>query len=553
MGQLVNRINKYFLDRAELWILGLGILLRLKHYLENRSLWLDEACAAVSVASRSYNEILSHYEVMPEFAHPPMVFMLIERSLVDLFGNNEMSLRLFPLLCGIAALLLFFLLTRSILPRGAFLLALALFAVIDPLVYYSAELKQYSTDLAVMIALLFYSEEFIKEKCCWIKAGVLALLGAAVLWLSNAMVFMLASMAAVFLWRAVRRRDWAELLRLGSAFFVWAASFAAVYHLSLGHMVGNDKLKATWEGALFKGSLFSGDALAWLWQVVSESFRNPLGLAWPLAGAVLFVVGVLSLVRNNSARAALLALPIFFALVAGWLGKYPFRGRVLLFLVPCYLVPIAAGVEAIAAKIGNKRSHRAVWAILAIALLAYPLQVAARNFIQGREWVENRPAMEFFRDHYEPGDFVVMNTSAQPPFWYYVGSLGIGVELRREPIGRLDGKTVEGMRVAKFARDMVATKDGHRLVAFRYEYHIFNEKGLFRQMVLRNAREAYFVRDDRAVEGLPAGRVWLVLSQAPEDDDREINGIIRDAFDRRAKRLLSCERMNAAVYLYDMQ
>ncbi|NTV28820.1 MAG: hypothetical protein HGA80_01940 [Candidatus Omnitrophica bacterium] len=549
MKDLFVSVGKYFSRSAEWWLLGLGVFLRLWHYLGNRSLWLDEACAAVSVASRSYGEILRHFEVMPEFAHPPMLFMLLERWLIGLFGNNEMALRVFPLFCGVGALVAFFLVTRAFLSRRTLLLAMALFAINDPLVYYSAEIKQYSTDLLVMLGLLWYGEKLAKEGIGWGKAAILALAGAVVLWLSNAMVFMLAAMAAVLVVRAWQRRSAAELLRLATACFVWAVSFAALYFLSLGQMVGNDKLKATWEGALFTGSLFSGQALTWLGQVVVDSFRNPLGLAWPILCVGLFLIGACQLVRSNATRAALYLLPVLLALVAGWLGKYPFRGRVLLFLVPCYLVALSTGVEALAQWF--RRFDKWVLALLALLLLAYPVQVAAANLVQGRDWVENRPVMEFFRDHYEPGDFVVMNTSEQPPFWYYINSLGIGAELRLEQLGVLEGEKLQGLRVAKFARDLVE-KDNRRLVAYRYEYHVCDAKGRFRRLLVPNLREAHFVHDDEAISGLPAGRTWLILSKAPEDDDRVINGIIRDAFDRRAGRLLAYERRNAAAYLYEM-
>ena len=45
------RIKDHLSRHAEWWLLALGVLLRLKHFLENRSLWLDESWVAVSAVS----------------------------------------------------------------------------------------------------------------------------------------------------------------------------------------------------------------------------------------------------------------------------------------------------------------------------------------------------------------------------------------------------------------------------------------------------------------------------------------------------------------------
>src|SRR5205085_11406960 len=82
-------------------------------------------------------------------------FLWVERAMVDVFGNNEYGLRLFPLLAGMAAVVLFALVARRLLSGWVVPLATLLFAVLQPLVYYSSEVKQYGVDVTVGLFVVY--------------------------------------------------------------------------------------------------------------------------------------------------------------------------------------------------------------------------------------------------------------------------------------------------------------------------------------------------------------------------------------------------------------
>lgn len=92
-------INYFFYPQRLPWtIIGFGILVRLAQYLYNRSLWNDEAALALNIVNRSYFELLQplNYD-----QGAPIGFLLVEKLAVQLFGDNEYALRLFPLLSAI--------------------------------------------------------------------------------------------------------------------------------------------------------------------------------------------------------------------------------------------------------------------------------------------------------------------------------------------------------------------------------------------------------------------------------------------------------------------
>ena len=68
----------------------------------------------------------------------PPAFLLSEKVAVVTLGSSEYALRFVPLLSGLAALILFRSVAQRFLQPFPALVALTLFAVAEPLVYYTA-------------------------------------------------------------------------------------------------------------------------------------------------------------------------------------------------------------------------------------------------------------------------------------------------------------------------------------------------------------------------------------------------------------------------------
>ena len=533
-----------------LFILILGVALRLKHYFENRSLWLDEAWLGTSINSRDYSEILKRVEIFPGFPEPPIIFNLIEKFFVNTLGNNEMVLRLFPLICGILALGGFYLLAKRFLEGRLLLLALALFAVGEPLVYYAAELKQYSTDLLVTIALLLLADRYLDKVMGWLDCLLWGVLGALLLWVSNASIFILPAIACAFSWNAyLNRRLFKNYFPTTLMYALWMASFIALYCLSLSQMVGNHELMKNWRGSLLGGDASFLQALQFLGNIVTESFKNPGALGWPVLGVFLFGLGAWRLIKTNAARALLLLLPVFLVFLAAVLGKYPSRGRLILFLVPIYYIVIILGLDA-SKEFIKSQYEKVVLIALSVVLLAFPLKEMAYYLIHSRTQVENRDVLEVFNRLYKPGDFIYLNTSGQFAFLYYASSLGYGKLFPQYLIGQVNGELQYGMTIGKFAR-FVGEQDGASYIYYQKEYDSFKD-GVFKVYYTSDKDEPNMVFKDKFYDYPETHRTWVFLSRAPEEDDVQINKWIVDSFEKRGKRIMGYERKGAAIYLYEM-
>ncbi|MBC7374771.1 MAG: glycosyltransferase family 39 protein, partial [Frankiales bacterium] len=137
---------------APVLLLVLGAEMRLRQWFGGRSLWLDEALIARSLVSRDYVGLVS--SPLQGDQAGPVLWLWSTRLSLDLFGDGERALRLVPLLGGLAALVLTWRMAKRLLPDVLVPVALLVTVLSPSLLYFSNEVKPYSVDVAVCLALI---------------------------------------------------------------------------------------------------------------------------------------------------------------------------------------------------------------------------------------------------------------------------------------------------------------------------------------------------------------------------------------------------------------
>ncbi|MGA2259218.1 MAG: hypothetical protein ABSG53_31480, partial [Thermoguttaceae bacterium] len=125
-------------DRYTRWImvfLAVGVAVRLIRYLLRFPLWGDEAMLAMNFVERDCAGLMQPLDFHQV---APLLFLWTELTAVKVFGFHEWSLRLFPLLSGIASLFLFHRLARLLLRGPALVLSVGIFAVTYSGIRYAA-------------------------------------------------------------------------------------------------------------------------------------------------------------------------------------------------------------------------------------------------------------------------------------------------------------------------------------------------------------------------------------------------------------------------------
>ena len=432
--------------------IAVAIALRLAQYLSNRSVWLDEANLALNIIHRSFSGLL---QPLDYHQGAPVGFLLAEKLLTRIFGVGEYGLRLLPLLAGFASVFLFYAVARRILRPGAMAIATTLFAVSAPLIYYSSEIKQYSSDVA--FALLIYALILGDAMENW-SAGrliVLSLAGAAVIWFSHASVFVLAGIGGSALLLLAFRKQWRPLLRLSLPCLVWAVSLTVFYFVSLRHLTHDSALLDYWQGNFMPLPPRSISDLKWFVDSFFNLFSQAAGFELAGVAALAFLVGTVHMYARDREKVLFLLSPLLLTLIVSGLGKYPFGGRLALFLVPGLLILIAEGAE----QIRTLPSRYAAGAgyILLFLLFLYPMANAAHHLLKPHSPVatpgtpspeEIKPVMRYVWVHELAGDAIYVVTGAQPAYRYY-----------DEIYGRREANLVPGIAMDDNSLDYVKDLD----------------------------------------------------------------------------------------------
>ncbi|CAN5886813.1 hypothetical protein BH18ACI5_BH18ACI5_28360 [soil metagenome] len=413
-------------------LLCAGAVLRVWQYLSNNSLWLDEAALARNIVERSPRELL---QPLAYAQVAPAGFLLIEKGAVWTLGNTEWALRLFPLLCGLGALWIFWRVAVRILSGWTAVYATGLFALATPLVYFSSQVKQYSSDAAattvLLAAAMWLRSASMGQR--WHRAACVAALGAIVAWISQPALFVLTGIGAALLWshwRAPQPRG------LKSAIFVcgaWAvsASLSAALAVRNVSLADRDYLDWYWSNGLMPWPPTSLADVLWIWNRLTWLFgafvtglrrtNGGLGYPWSQVFVVLTVVGFVALWRQKRDAALMLLLPAVLTILAAALQLYPFSGRVVTFLVPALLIATAAGV----AYVIDHMPARLQFSVPVLLAVAIGSPVYATIVALPPERTEHlRPVIAAIAQQRRADDGIYVYYGAGQSFLYYAPHFG---------------------------------------------------------------------------------------------------------------------------------
>jgi len=412
-----------------LWWMPLvvGVCLRLYQYFLNRSFWADEASLALNLVERDFAHLIRPLDYQQG---APIGFLFIEKTALVLFGNNEFALRLFPLVCGVLAIYLLLRIAREYFGMSG-LFAVTVFSVGLNAVYYSSELKQYSSDAAILLLLVALALRLLKAETASARDFVLlGGVGAVVIWISHPSFFVLAAVGITLLVEKSFRKNYAPLSWLFALGVVWLASFGLQYYVSLRHLAADEFLQFYWSKAFMP--LPPWNNKTWFF----NTYVSMMDLSISTEQAAIYLVPVLLLIggvslffRKRSVALILFLIP-FMALAASALQKYPLKGRFMLFLIPPFLLILSAGLGRIYDFFAKK--NRVLALILSVLpalwLVFFPALVTVNETRILQRNAGLRPMVAYVAKNRMPGDIIYSYQSAEPAFLYYAPLFGIDAQ-----------------------------------------------------------------------------------------------------------------------------
>jgi len=408
--------------RIMFFLVLLGIALRAWAYFRDTSLYLDEILLSRNILQLPLGHLLTKPLALDQVA--PCGFLLFERLSVNVFGPNEMALRLVPFVCGLASLFLFRRLAEKILPPIGSAIALFLFAIGVPFIRFGAEVKQYECDLLCAIVLPLLALRLLEREGSTQRPVFTGLAGFLIIWFSQASVLVMAGigLGLALEWLFSRKTGRALLFTIP----LWAVASLVAIVAGMHSMTPSTKqfMNNFWAGAFFPFPFHWSTGAIWIGQRFLELFSDAtlLRYQWPLVFALLATAGIVALWMRNRVSALFLIGPPLVALAAAIAHQYPFRGRLAFWLLPAALLTMAAAADWIRSK--ASALHPAVGALVVLAFLIVPVMALAEApppYETEHTW----EILSYLQQHRQPGDVIYVLQLSEVGIRFYGPRYGL--------------------------------------------------------------------------------------------------------------------------------
>ena len=328
-------------------IIAIGVIVRTAVFLQNRNLFIDEANLARNIYERNIPGLALPL-IYEQYAPP--VFLWIVKLCTGIFGYGEQAFRLYPFISGIASLVMLMLLLKELTSLKSLWYPLMLMTSAVILVRYSTELKQYSTDILIVLSLLLLAIKTDIQKVSVIRfAGIWSLAGTIAIWGAMPAVFVLSGVGMYYITICFQQKEYKKLGIVVLVGMFWIVQFVFYYLKILAPQANSDYLQNFHRGYFLFGLPNSKDQLMHNWYVCKGILEEAGGYAflnWAF-NSIMFVLGVVVCFYKAPAKGWLLVLPLVATIVAACLNQFSLIPRVAMFMIPLLLLLIGIGYDSL--------------------------------------------------------------------------------------------------------------------------------------------------------------------------------------------------------------
>jgi Dolichyl-phosphate-mannose-protein mannosyltransferase len=414
LAEWVGSRRRFFEPRRIAYaLIAIGMLLQAVRWSSNRSFWEDEAALALNIRGRSFAELA---RPLGENQAAPIGFLCIEKLALNILGDDERGLRLFPCLSAVAALWLAHSWFRSVLGPRDTALAMGLFALQPRLIEYAAELKPYSFDVAAALLVLLIDLRMRQNRFGgpWLIAWVVS--GLLLPWLSFPVVFVLAASAFSTGWTLMKSGRWRLFITMICAWAFWATSWGWQVSL-LREAAANEANNHWWAAQFVPCDRGVSGALCWVATSWIELFRTTMKTMPAWLAAVVAGIGLFLFVRRRTRASGMIIGVLVAALIAAACHRYPLGDRLALYLLPLLSVSLAAALGAMEQT--QSRFLQLSARILAMIFLGGAFGRSCIEFVNQGHREESRPVLQQLAANGSTNDPVYVYRMSRHAFDYY--------------------------------------------------------------------------------------------------------------------------------------
>ena len=308
-------------------VIAFGFLIRLKGFLMNPSFWHDECALGWNIKFKS---CLGYFGLLRFAQMASPFFMILTKLTVKIFGFSDLTLRIVPFLAGVFSIIAFYFLSKNVFKNKlTILVALFLFAINKALINYSFEFKPYSLDVLFTIICILSFLKLDLEKLTLKKTFLYGVLLSFVPWFSFVSVFAIAGGWLSIAFKNIKS-NWNKKTILIIPIMISGLLYLKIYLLRNYTDTG---LVNYWSSA------FVTSDIRFFFYLLIENIKYLFyPIKYNLFALILLVWGVVLFYMKKNRFTNICIISFLLLVFASYLKLYPFFNRLILFLIPIFLI-----------------------------------------------------------------------------------------------------------------------------------------------------------------------------------------------------------------------
>lgn len=204
---------------------------------------------------------------------------------------------------------------------------------------------------------------------------------------------------------------------------VWAVTFLSVYFMLLRFQTTSTYLITFWGDLNSYMPLRFWRNPRWFLDSLGHLFTNIGGLSNGITILLiaLYLYGIWHFWRQGKWQWMIVtALPIGINMVVSGFEKFPFHGRLIMYLLPLVFIVFAKAIDGLVSLMPNKLTANLLFVAL-VAFLLRPAVPTADSFLFSKSYIldDLKPVLEFMNEHAQGDDTIYLYHNTIPQYGYY--------------------------------------------------------------------------------------------------------------------------------------
>lgn len=306
-------------------VIVIGVQYRTDVWLKEAGFFGDEGALIYNIQNKSFLQLFTTLE---QAQCCPVLFLIFNKLIYNIFGLNETALRFFSYFTGVLTVIFSPFLCSKIFKSKVLAVLFTSIIIYNPqALYYSQEFKQYSSDILftmIYIYLFLILKDKVKDTKTVICAGIIS--GISI-FLSYSVQFIVFPVLLFFGFKLFKEKNYKHILYLFSGYLIML-SICFIYTIwgTFSNGILDSWIKESFPIKNWYDFSYLTNYL------VSDVFGNNIV-------SVLFIMGSIVLLLKNRLLFYILIAPILFNIVSGLFHLYPFAiNRVIMYLLPIFTI-----------------------------------------------------------------------------------------------------------------------------------------------------------------------------------------------------------------------